>query len=492
MNQVKSHNEHPVFHYFEKIASIPHGSYHCGPISQYLVDFASEHGLDYILDDSYNVIIFKPASEGYESFAPVILQGHTDMVCEKEDGYDIDFEKDALCLNYEGEWLSAKGTTLGGDDGIAVAMMLAILADDTLKHPPIEAVFTSDEEVGMLGAEALDTSVLKGRRMINIDSEKEGVLTVGCGGGIDADVTFALQTEQIDAYPCRLTLSGLTGGHSGMEIDKERANAATLTGRILYELRSELPLRICSIQSGEKTNAIPRDCAVSLCIPAEAKDAESISVKVKSITEKIEKTLKHEYAVSDPELSLTLHFGEPNSSVSTKAADEKSTNTIISWLMTTPNGMLHKSTTLKDLVETSLNLGIMKSFEDHITFRYTIRSSVTSRKYHVCDRIRTLAEALGGTVEMSGDYPGWEYNKDSELLKICVKAFKEQYEKDPVIEATHAGLECGLFSGKLGTGFEAVSIGPDLESIHTTEERLNVPSAERVFTYVCSLLAALH
>lgn len=473
----------PVFHYFEEICKIPHGSANTKAISDYCVRFAKEHQLKHIQDDANNVIIFKKGTEGYENAAPVILQGHLDMVCEKEKGCDIDFTKDSLDLHLENGIISAKGTTLGGDDGIAVAYVLALLASDDIPHPPLEAVFTVDEEIGMLGATALDCSPLKGRTMLNLDSEEEGYLLVSCAGGVTAAAHLPIQRKEVSGTAATLCITGLIGGHSGVEIDKGRANACKLLGRALYELKKEVSFELVSVSGGLKDNAIPREASAALVFSSET-DRKLFSETIA----KQNSCYANEYIQTDASVQLLLTKEKETASV--KAMTTETADKVITALCCLPNGIQGMSYDIEGLVQTSLNLGILSTKEDEVSFSFSVRSSVSSQKEEVADRIRCLMEALGGSVSYTGDYPAWEYRQDSPLRDLMVRIFEEQYGKKPVVNAIHAGLECGIFSDRL-PGLDCVSFGPDMKDIHTPKESMDAASVQRTWEYTLEILKQL-
>ena len=464
---------HPerVFHYFEEICAIPHGSGNCGAVSEYCQEVANKLGLWVKRDELNNVIIKKPASKGYESHEPVILQGHLDMVCEKDADCSIDFTSDGLDLFLEGDWIGAKGTTLGGDDGIAVAMALAILEDDTLPHPPLEVVFTTDEETGMYGAEGLDASVLEGKILLNADSECEGILTVSCAGGARTEIRLPL-TEEDNAAPCyRVVFSGLQGGHSGVEINRGRHNADVLMGKFLRTLPEAC--RVVTIFGGTKDNAIP---ARAECVIASKEDLSSAA-----------------------EAFVAAHRNEANAGLTATVTavptestclDGESTRRIGEFLATVPNGVQAMSKHIEGLVETSLNLGQLTCEGNELKATFALRSSVNEEKMKLARKLEETASAFGGVCTSHGFYPAWEYKEDSRLRDTMVSVFEKKYGKAPVVEAIHAGLECGFFCDKI-PGLDAVSFGPDMRDIHTPRERLSVSSTARTYDYLCEILKQL-
>ena len=456
-----------VFSFFEELCAIPHGSGNTKELSDWIADFAQRRGLWYCQDRANNVVVKKPASPGYEAAEPVILQGHIDMVCEKTAACEKNMEKEGLDLVTIGDEVYAKGTTLGGDDGIAVAMILAVLDDDELSHPPIEAVFTSDEEIGLLGAAALDTSILAAKRLINIDSEDEGVFTVSCAGGARANCAIPVTRELFVGSPLRLRIEGLRGGHSGMEINKGRANAAKLLGRTLYMLQQRSSFRLCSVSGGMADNAIP--------VAAEATLVGDESA-VRALAEEAQSLFRNEYLAADPAICV---FAEP-CTPEFDPMSETSTADIICFLNCAPNGVRAMSMEIDGLVQTSLNFGILSTEDAAVKASFSVRSSVDSQKEMLLDELRCLTNRLGGGMGVTGDYPGWAYLTESPLRDLMAGVFERQYGYAPKIEAIHAGLECGLFAGKI-PGLDCVSIGPDLEAVHTPAEKLHIASTQRTW-----------
>ena len=464
-----------VFQYFERLCAIPHGSRNTKAVSDWCVAFARERGLEHYQDDFQNVIIIQEATSGYETAEPVILQGHLDMVCEKESGCPKDMEKEGLDLAVEDGFVLARGTTLGGDDGIAVAMALAILDDASIPHPRLEVVLTTEEEIGMLGAAALDVSPLRGRQLLNLDSEAEGVFTVGCAGGSLTKCTLPVHREPFAGKTLRLTVSGLTGGHSGAEIHQGRANAALLLGRLLRATAAATELRLVSVSGGAKDNAIP--------VAAEAVVTAADGTTARAAFTALAEQLKKEYRVTDPALDLVVTDADAGE----LPMDGDSTRRVLCFLTCAPNGVQEMSQEIPGLVQTSLNLGILETGTGEVSAAFCVRSSVASQKEMLHDRLRCLTEALGGTVDISGDYPAWEYRPDSALRERMTEVFREQYGHEPKIEAIHAGVECGLLCGKLAD-LDCVSIGPDLEEIHTPRERMSIASVQRVWAFVLEVL----
>lgn len=470
-----------VFHYFEEICKIPHGSGNTKQISDYLVQFAKDHGLDYIQDEMNNVVIYKPGTAGYENAPTVIIQGHMDMVCEKRPDVEHDFTKDGLNLSAEGDYISANGTTLGGDDGIAVAYGLALLESDTIAHPPLEVFITVDEEIGLLGAVGFDCSVLKGRRFINLDSEAEGSLWISCAGGLSGVSHIPVTRLEAKGEKLTVKISGLMGGHSGAEIDKNRANANSLLGKFLYGLKKAADYELISVQGGQKDNAITRESVAELLILKEDLKA------VEEYAAYMQNAWREEYAGTDEEITVTVSDdGEKEVKVFHPTSKEK----VVFFLVNVPYGVQKMSGTIEGLVETSTNIGILKTSEDEVLGSSSIRSSVETARDALSDKIQYLTEFLGGEYERQGVYPAWEYRKDSPLRDKMVEVYEEMYGEKPNVVAIHAGLECGLFYKKM-EGLDCVSLGPDMKDIHTSEEVLSVSSTERVWKYLVKVLETL-
>lgn len=468
-----------VFYYFSEIAKIPHGSGNVGQIADYLENFAKEHNVRYIRDTADNIIFYKEASDGYEHLPTVILQGHMDMVCEKEADVTIDFTKEGLTLLTDGEWLYADRTTLGGDDGIAVAYCLAMLADTTLQHPALELVITTEEETGMDGAKTLDGSLLSGKYLINIDSEEENVVLCGCAGG--ARIAGELPVERVLAVgrTVKVTVSGLLGGHSGVEIDKNRTNAVLCLARYLYLLREEVPFLVEALSGGQKDNAIPREAEATLLFP------EDISSEEIAIAERIAKEIVTEIRMAEPEAELCFLPEEAVSEL--PVMHPRSFEKVLFLLLQTPNGVQVNSAEIPGLVESSLNLGICKMNSEGMEFHWSLRSSKRSYLQFLKEKMMYFIGFLGGEYEVSGEYPAWEYQEDSRLRRIYADAYEKMFGTIPELTTVHAGLECGILSEKL-PGLDMISVGPDIKDIHTPAERLHIPSAIRVYKLLEKLL----
>lgn len=480
-----------VFYYFEEITKIPHGSGNVEQISDYLVNFAKERNIFCIQDELKNVIMIKEATEGYENEPAVILQGHMDMVAVKKPDCDIDMRTEGLRVAVDGDNVYAEGTSLGGDDGIAVAYSLAILDSTAIKHPRLEVVITVDEEVGMDGARGIDLSMLTGNRMINLDSEDEGIFLTGCAGGArvkcrlgqpadsrkGADHRYFDINEQFGAI-CELVVGGLLGGHSGGEIHKERGNSNCLFGRLLYRIAGKVSVSLISAEGGLADNAIPRETRAVILIKED--DFEILSETVNAV----EKELQAEFSTKDPGLHLRLVKKE---SAGIRCMSCEDTKRLVAFLTALPGGVQAMSADMPGLVETSLNLGILKADNEGVLAEFSVRSSVESAKYALIDRLRAVTELAGGFIETSGDYPGWKFRKNSPLREKMIALYEKMYGAAPRVEAIHAGLECGILGGKI-RDLDCVSMGPDMKDIHTTEETLSISSVKRVWEYLVALL----
>ena len=409
----------------------------------------------------------------------MIIQGHLDMVCEKDNGVDIDFEKQGLDLYVDGDLLKAKGTTLGGDDGIAIAYALAILDDDSLAHPPLEVIFTVDEEIGMLGAETIDVSMLKGRKLLNIDSEEEGIFLTSCAGGLQANCKIPVSRTDMEGICYEIKVTGLMGGHSGVEIHKERGNAIVLLGRVLTPLSNHVCFAIEQMEGGLKDNAIPRESRAVIVLESDQSEQELYAQ-----VEALDQDLKKEYRISDPQITIQCQkLGQEKKSVLHTSSATK----VLFFLRMMPNGVQHMSMDIEGLVETSLNAGIMKLSEDQLSTCFALRSSVTSRKYELADQLAFLTEFLGGEAVIGGDYPAWEFKADSSLRELMAETYRDLFQEEPKIQAIHAGLECGILSGKI-PDLDCVSFGPNMYDIHTPKERLSISSAERTWKFIVEFL----
>ncbi|CBK75474.1 aminoacyl-histidine dipeptidase [Butyrivibrio fibrisolvens 16/4] len=459
-----------VFHYFEEICNIPHPSYHEEKISAYLVDFAKAHNLEYYTDDLYNVIIIKEASEGMENVAPIILQGHMDMVAEQDPDCKKDMLTEGLDLEVVDGYVTAKGTTLGGDDGIAVAMALALLEDETLKHPRLEVIITVSEEVGMEGAAGIDVSMIQGRKLLNLDSEEEGHFLCGCAGGCRMELEYPAKKEQVKGALVSVEVNDCKGGHSGTEIDKGRANASYMVNRILAAALEVSDLNLVEFIGGTKDNAIPRATSAKVIASSEAVKAMETEAAA----------IKNEYAITDPDMKIVIK-SEGNVVVDGVSAED--TKKMIELLSCMPDGVQAMSHDIEGLVETSLNLGILKLTDEGLNFSCALRSSVDSAKAALMRKVTMVGNAFGCKISTHGQYPAWEYKRESTFRDELVALYEEMTGEKALVETLHAGVECGLLASKL-PGLDAVSIGPEMHDIHTPKERLGIASTERIYNYV--------
>ena len=466
-----------VFRFFEEICNIPHGSRNMDKISNYLVEFAKERNLEYYQDEIKNVIIIKEATAGYENKEPIMLQGHMDMVAVKKPESTIDMATEGLRLKVDGDIIYAEDTSLGGDDGIAVAYELALLDADNLSHPRIECIFTVDEEVGLNGAAAIDLSVCKAKRMLNLDSEEEGIFLTGCAGGMRVDCALPLKREMVDGALCEVYIGGLTGGHSGAEIHKGRANSNTLMGRFLVHAGKKVDMNIVTMEGGLADNAIPRETKMEVVVS----DVEALTAQVDAF----DKVLKAEYATKDSGIFVKVTVKEVGSFEAVTKEDSEKTGKLIFLL---PGGVQAMSGDVEGLVETSLNMGQLSMKKEQINLGFSVRSSIESAKYMLVEKLYTLTESFGGSCKSTGDYPGWAYRVDSPLRDSMVNIYTEMFGKAPKIEAIHAGLECGFFLGKIPE-LDCVSIGPEMKDIHTTEETMSISSVKRTWEFILKVLA---
>lgn len=477
-----------VFRFFEEISRIPRGSGNEKQVSNYLKKFAEDRGLACIQDELNNIIIVKQATPGYEQEAPYILQGHMDMVTVKTPDCDIDLQKDPLRLCVKDGRVSAEGTSLGGDDGIAVAYILALLDAQEISHPRLEMVVTTEEETGLTGAHGIDLSMLHGRQLINLDNEEEGVIITSCAGGARVDVEMPLQWESIAAKESsvlEISVQGLQGGHSGMEIDKGRGNANCLLGRILMAAAKENTVRLAALQGGQADNAIPREAGAVIVVTA--KEQEQALARIEKETDKIKEELK----AVDPGFCVVCTESPCSEGGQTKAdrcLTETCTKQALSCLTSLPNGIIAMSRDVDGLVQTSLNLGIMRLGQETLQLSYAVRSSIDQEKEDLCKQMQETAGKTGAAVQVRSAYPGWAYRKESPLRDRLAAVYERMYGCRPQLQAIHAGLECGLLAAKI-PGLDCVSIGPDMSDVHTTEESLSIESVGRVWEYLLAVLA---
>lgn len=467
-----------VFDCFAEINKIPRPSHKEQKMGAFLVDFGKKHGLETLQDSTGNVLIRKPATKGMENLKTTVLQSHMDMVCEKEAGLNFDFEKDAIQTYIDGDWLKAKGTTLGADDGIGVAMQMAILADDTIQHGPLECLFTVCEEEGLNGAMGLEAGFMKADYLINLDSEDEGLIFVSCAGGANTKATFNVDLEDTPAnqFFFKIQISGLTGGHSGDDIEKKRANANKLLARLL-EAFKKYDIRIADIQSGGLHNAIPRDGYAVACVPTQFK--ENLRVDFNVMTAEFEE----EFSATEQNMRFKLESTQPTA----KVIDKTSGNNLITALVSVPNGVLAMDQNIPDFVETSSNLASIHLNKDKVNIETSQRSNIMSARKNASAMVRGVFSLAGADAETGEGYPGWKLDPNSPLLSITVEAYKRLFAKDPEIRAIHAGLECGLFSLKY-PHVDMVSFGPTLRGVHSPEERLLIPTVQKVWEHLLETL----
>jgi len=471
-----------VLRFFEEISRIPRGSGNEQAISDYLADFGKQRGLTVKQDAALNVVIYKPGSKGHENRPSLILQSHMDMVCEKNSDTVHDFEKDPIALRLEGDYLYATGTTLGADNGIGVAIGLALLDSDDIAHPPLEVIFTSEEETTMKGISALDASWLTARQMINMDSGNDKAFCVGCAGGGRLDFTVPVTREALPTgMICKLlTVRGLLGGHSGVEIHLGNANSIRILGRALTALKAEIDMHIVNVSGGLKANAIPREADAIIALPSSDVD------KAEQIIGELQETLRIEYRVQDPGITLALAPTKDYPEVFSVGSAQKA----ISAMLLIPYGVLHMSYDIPDLVETSNNIGVMETTPEGVTMDCALRSSVPSRRLLIRTQIEALANALGAKIDFAHGYPGWTYNPDSPLLATAVAQFRELYNEDPSIEAVHAGLECGFMMEKI-PDMDIISYCCKIYDAHTPNEHMSISSLKKVWLYTLALLERL-
>ena len=479
MSVLQSYEPKKVMHYFEELTKIPRGSGNEKAVSDYLKKFAEDRNLFVVQDDVMNILIKKPGAPGYENSVPVIIQGHMDMVDEKNNDTVHDFTKDPLKLRIEGEHLYATGTTLGADNGIAVAYALAILDGEDLPHPPLEVLITVEEETGMLGAASVDGTLFEGKMLINIDSEEEGTFLVSCAGGARQTVKLPLTYEEATGSVYKLSISGLRGGHSGIDIPKERGNSNVLLGRALNLLSKKYEFVLSNLHGGSKNNAIPREAEALLLVKgSEEHLADAVS--------EIETLLAKEIETQDSGLKLKIEKSDASGAFYTPETTAKA----IGLLFTLPNGVISMSQDIQGLVETSLNLGVLHEKDNHLYFDFAVRSSVGSRKEMVLQKVNAIGEVFGAVSEITSSYPEWQYAKESNLRDTFIKVYEDKYGKKPQIVAIHAGLECGILAGRI-PGLDMISLGPNLYDVHTPDEHMDLVSVKNVYEFLLDVLKEL-
>jgi dipeptidase D len=476
-NILKDLKPNDVFKYFFELTQIPRGSGNEEAVSNYLVDFAKKHNLSYIQEECNNVIIKKKATKGYENSKKVILQGHMDIVCAKNDGYKFDFEKDSIELIIDGDYIKTKGTTLGADNGIALAMTMAILADDTISHPEISALFTISEETGMDGAILLKSENINGDILINIDSEEEGTILSSCAGGVNSNIYLNYEKINNKKDSFEISINGLVGGHSGIEINKNRANAVKLMGRLLKNIDSKMKFNLSEISGGEKMNAIPKRCKSIISI-----DKNEIKI-LENVLNEMQTIFSSEFEISDPEIKIYIKKIENREF----SMDNDSKGKVISLILLIPQGVETMSAKMVGLVESSNNLGVIETKENEVVIINAIRSSVKSLKDEIIDRIREISNLVDAKNELEADYPEWEYKIESPIRDLMIERYKTLYDKELKVDAIHAGLECGLLKEKVGD-IDMISLGPNIYDVHTPDEHLSISSTERVYKFLCEVL----
>jgi len=467
-----------IFDYFEKISLIPRKSGFNTEIASYVFNEAKRLSYEPKMDEYENVVVCVPGTEGYENHDVVMLQGHLDMVPAVETGFTHDFTKDPLDIYVEGDWIGAHHTTLGGDDGAAVVFMLALLADKTIPHPPLECVFTTDEEIGLIGCANLDFSFSKAKYLINMDSEDEGIFTVSCAGGVRVDNTFIRKNALASGHKTEITIFSTFGGHSGAEIHKGRPNTNKVCGTFLRDLTNDFPeIKIQSIEGGTLDNAICCLTKVVLVSPVELD------------VSKYDQIFREEYATTDVVLSISTK--DLGLCADELVWDDDTQSNVLNYIALMPNGVVSMNHQVEGLVETSLNCGIIKTLADTITVCQSVRSSIESRKNHVVDDLKNLSIMCHGEQTLRGDYPGWPMKTDSKLTALAVQIWNNQYEKETGVhgraEGIHAGLECGFISNAI-PNIDIISMGPNMRDIHTFKERLSISSTARCFKFLCDIL----
>lgn len=483
--KINGYKPESVFHFFEEISRIPRGSMNEKAISEYLINFAKERGLDFHTDAIYNVVIKKPGSAGNENKPAVMMQGHSDMVCEKNSNVEHDFETQGieLIVDTEKNTVTANGTTLGADNGIAVAYMLAILDDKTLVHPPLECVITTQEEIGLNGAADLDGSVLDARMMINLDSEEEGIATVSCAGGTTYIWKKSISWESMsDAKILKLAITGLLGGHSGVEIQWERSNANQLMARVLHHIWKAAEGRIVTISGGNKDNAIPREAFCTLAFETEEQraPAEKVALEMKAV-------IADEIMADEAGYQMNVAVEKDDT---VKCFSKDDTRTVSQSLYLAPDGALKRNVSNGGFIVSSLNQGVVTTGTEEITIVFAPRSSVATLMVETVEKLDLLGSLFGYTSSESGQYPGWKYAEVSRLRDVFCESYQELFKDELKIEAIHAGLECGLFSDKL-PGLDAIAVGPAMWAVHTPDETLDLKSVERTWILLTDVLCRL-
>lgn len=479
MNILNGYEPAFVLGFFEDICNIPHISYHEKELSDYCVAFAKERGLYWEQDELGNVIIIGEATPGYENVEPIIIQGHLDMVGDKIPECDIDMEKESIRIMVDGDYITADGTTLGGDDGIGVAYGLALLDAKDIPHPRLEVVFTICEETGLEGAAAIDLSCCRAKRLLNIDSEDEGVFTAGCAGGMRADCKIPVTTVTKSGLVCDMKTNGFLGGHSGIEINKGRANGNVMLGRFFLYLKGKVSYDVINMVGGVKDNVIPKNAHATFIV------CEDDAKNLKKAVNEFNKMIAAEYGVSDPNVELVLQVRETAEHI---VLSDESKEKMVTALNLMPNGVQTMSQDLPDLVETSLNMGVVKVDTDGIELGFSLRSSVASAMDYLALKLEQITGSLNGRISYRGRYPGWPYARESGLRELCIRVYEKQTGVTPKVDVIHAGLECGLLSQKI-EGLDCISFGPNMRDVHTPDEVISISSIARVWEFLKAVLA---
>jgi dipeptidase D len=472
-----------VLDWFAKLSEIPRRSREEEKVCQWIIDWAKENNFSYKTDKVNNIVVNVPGTAGYENSPLVVIQAHVDMVCEKTPDSDHDFTKDPIKLVYDGDWLKADRTTLGADNGMAVAMMMAVATLDDVAHPPLELLFTVDEETGLTGANSLEPGFTEGKILINIDTEDEGYFTVGCAGGINSNLTLPFKYEDAPSG-CQLMkigAGGMRGGHSGVDIHKEKANAIKVLATALRYLRRDVDARLVSVSGGTAHNAIPRDCEAFVYVPVNSKD------KAKAAIAHAEETLAFEYKNTDPNLFIKIEESSENYN---QAMNDETTAQVIDFILAIPHGVAAMSTDIDDLVETSNNLARVRTEDSKIKVLTSQRSSVVSRIEAITTQVEAIARLAGGEAYSTDGYPPWPPNMDSPLLAKCLEIYKGMFDKEPVVDIIHAGLECGIIGDK-NEGMDMISFGPTIKEPHSPDEKILIPTIGMVWDFMEELLKQL-
>lgn len=480
MGKILGHlSPEPVWGYFEEICGVPRPSKKEGKILEYLVNFAQQHSLDYQKDQVGNLLIRKPGTPGMENSKIVVLQSHVDMVCEKNSDVKHNFDTDPIVPVVEGDWVTANGTTLGADNGIGMAYKLAILASKDLEHGPLECLFTVDEETGLTGAFGLEPGFLKGRTLINLDSENDKELCIGCAGGLDTMATFHYErvNNEPDYTAFKIQVSGLKGGHSGDDIHKGRGNANKILARILWNCERMWEMRLAQIDGGNLRNAIAREAFAVVTVPRKFKKDFELQIKG------YDKDIREELKVNEPDLKISMH----DTAMPECLVDYATQTKLLGALYACPHGVMAMSPEIEDLVETSTNLASVKMTSTDVIVATSQRSSVTSLKRDIADMVSSVFQLAGARVKHGDGYPGWTPNMKSEILYVMRNKYKELFKEEPHVLAVHAGLECGLIGEKF-PGMDMISIGPDMQGVHSPDEKMYIPSVSKVWKLLVEVL----